>query len=100
MSSGVKMSCPAANVARARSTVYPNAGNASPNQPSQPGREWTLELFLEHLDDLRDRAQRHQQRVDDIRRMDDLNARVRELLGDEDFGFYTSRLIGCGSPRG
>ena len=87
-------------IRRPRRLVEGKAGKWVIHQPSQPNRGWTLELFLQHLDDLRDRAQRHQQRVDAIRRMDDLNARVRELLGDEDFGFYTSRLIGCGSPRG
>ena len=76
------------------------AGRWAIYQPACPTREWTAEDFLQHLGELRDLAQRHADRVARQQRMADLNAQVRELLGDADFEFYTSTLAGLGSPRG
>lgn len=87
-------------IRRPRRLVEGKAGRWVIYQPEWPTREWTADTFMEHLGELRDLVQRHADRIAHQRRMDDLNARVRELLGDADFEFYTSTLIGYGSPRG
>ena len=66
----------------------------------QPDRHWTAEDLDERLVSLRNRAAVEHERVAHRQRMDALNARVRELLGDADFEFYTQSLTGYGSPRG
>jgi hypothetical protein len=65
-----------------------------------PDRHWTAEELAERLSSLRSRAVVEHERVADRQRMDALNARVRTLLGDADFEFYTNTLIGYGMPRG
>ena len=84
-----------------RRLVEGKAGRWVIHQPrAWPTRAWTVDEFIEHLDELKCFAQRHADQLARSRRMADLNARVRALLGDTDFEFYTSTLIGYGSPRG
>lgn len=55
--------------------------------------------MAEELARLEERAVEHAARVAHTQRMDSLNARVKALLGDEEFEFYTNTLIGYGMPR-
>lgn len=52
-----------------------------------------------HKDELEKLAQQHSQTVAVARRMDLLNARVREFLGNEDFEFYCQTLRDYATPR-
>jgi thymidine kinase len=60
---------------------------------------FTAVELVDELAYLEDRAVEHAAQVADTQRMDNLNARVKALLGDEDFEFYTKTLIGYGMPR-
>lgn len=64
-----------------------------------PDRCWCSNDLAEHLESLRTLAANNQKHVAQQRRMDALNARVRELLGDADYEFYTNTLTGYGAPR-
>ena len=60
---------------------------------------FTAAELAEELAYLEERVVEHAARVADTQRMDSLNARVKAVLGDEDFEFYTRILIGYGMPR-
>mgnify|MGYP006274648097 CR=1 FL=1 len=60
---------------------------------------FTAAELAEELARLEERAVEHAAQVAHTLRMDSLNARVKALLGDEDFEFYTNTLIGYGMPR-
>lgn len=64
-----------------------------------PDRHWTAEELDERLWSLKILAASNKEQVERRQRMDALNERVRALLGDADYEFYTNTLIGYGTPR-
>lgn len=76
------------------------AGKWVAYREDMPDRCWCSNDLTEHLESLRTLAANNQKHVAQQRRMDALTARVRELLGDADYEFYTNTLTGYGAPRG